>query len=136
MTRRQEMAERVDQMRQRYDEFSQGDTDSATQDWADDFVWQGSNSTELPGGGEHRGKEQALEVLQQAVGAWDEFQFSPDEVFEEGDTVVVLGHTDVKKGDNSAQVPVVHIWRWEGDQVKRLQVLTDTLQAAQLLGQA
>ena len=50
--------------------------------------------------------------------------------------VVVLAHTDVKKGDNSAQVPVVHIWRWEGDEIKRLQVLTDTHQTAQLLGMA
>ena len=130
------MADRIDQMRQRYDEFSQGDIESATQDWADDFVWQGSNSTELPGGGEHRGKQEALQVLQQAVGEWDEFSLSPDEFFEREDTVVVLGHTEVKKGDNSAQTPVVHVWRWEGDQVKRLQVLTDTLQVAQLLGKA
>ena len=128
------MAGHVDQMRQRYDEFSQGDIESALQDWADDVVWQGSNSTELPGGGEHRGKEEAVRVLQEAVGAWDEFKLTPDEFFEDGDTVVVLAHTDVKKGDDSAQVPVVHIWRWEGNQIKRLQILTDTLQTAQLLG--
>ena len=130
------MARRIEQMRQRYDEFSQGDVQSATQDWADDFVWQGANSTELPGGGEHRGKEEALQVLQRAVEAWDEFNLVADEFFEDGDTVVVLGHTGVKKGDNSARTPVVHVWRWEGDRVKRLQILTDTLQAAQLLGQA
>ena len=128
------MAGRSDQMRHRYDEFNQGNIDGATQDWADDFVWQGPNSTELPGGGEHRGKEEALQILQKAVGAWDEFVLSADEFYEGDDTVVVLGHTDVKKGDKSAQTPVVHIWRWEGDQVKRLQVLTDTYQAAQLLG--
>ncbi len=50
--------------------------------------------------------------------------------------MVVLAHNDVKKGDQSAQVPVVHIWRWEGDEIKRLQIITDTLQAAQLLGKA
>jgi uncharacterized protein len=130
------MAGNIDQMRKRYDEFDQGDVEAATQDWADDFVWQGSNSTELPGGGEHKGKDEALSTLQQAVGAWDEFKLSADEFFEDGDTVVVLGHTEVKKGEQSAEVPVVHIWRWEGDQVKRLQILTDTFQTAQLLGQA
>ena len=128
------MAGRIDQMRQRYEEFSQGDVESALKDWADDVVWQSSDSTDLPGGGEHRGKEEAVRVLQEAVGAWDEFKLTPDEFFEDGDTVVVLAHTDVTKGDNSAQVPVVHIWRWEGDQIKRLQILTDTLQTAQLLG--
>ena len=130
------MAGHVDDMKQRYEDFNNGDIEGATQQWADDFVWQGSNSSELPGGGEHTGKEDALNVMQQAVGAWDEFKLTADEFFEDGDTVVVLGHTDVKKGDTSAQVPVVHIWRWEGDQVKRLQILTDTHQAAQLLGLA
>ena len=128
------MAGHIELMRQRYDDFNRGDIQGATQDWADAFVWQGSNSTELPGGGEHTGKDQALQVLQQAVGAWDEFKLSADEFFEDGDTVVVLGHTDVRKSENSAQTPVVHIWRWQGDQIKRFQILTDTLQTAQLLG--
>jgi ketosteroid isomerase-like protein len=130
------MAGHIEQMRQRYDEFSQGDIEGATQDWADDFEWQGSDSTALPGGGKHSGKGEALEVLQQVVGSWDEFKLSADEFFEDGDTVVVLGHTELKKGDKSAEAPVVHIWRWQGDQIERLQILTDTLQTAQLLGQA
>src|SRR5687767_2276096 len=128
------MAGHADQMRQRYQEFSEGNVEAALQDWADDFVWQGSNSTDLPGGGEHNGKDAAVKALQEAVGAWDSFELTPDEFYEEGDTVIVLGHTNVKKGDQSAKVPVVHIWRWDGDQVKRLQILTDTYQTAQLLG--
>ena len=128
------MAGHIDQMRERYADFNRGDVEGATQDWADDFVWQSSNSTDLPGGGEHQGKEAALGALQHAVGAWDEFNLSADEFFEDGDTVVVLGHTEVRKGDNSAKTPVVHVWRWEGDQVKRLQILTDTHQTAELLG--
>jgi ketosteroid isomerase-like protein len=128
------MAGRADQMRQRYEEFSRGDLEAALQDWDDDFVWQGSNSTDLPGGGEHRGKGEAIKALQEAVGAWDSFELSADEFYEEGDTVVVLGHTNVTKGDQSAKAPVVHVWRWEGDKVKRLQILGDSYQLAQLLG--
>jgi ketosteroid isomerase-like protein len=128
------MAGRTDDLKSRYDAFAQGDLDTALEQWADDFTWQGSNSTDLPGGGEHKGKQEAIQVLQQAVGAWDEFNLVADEFFENGDTVVVLGHTDVKKGGNSAQIPVVHVWRYEGDEVKRLQILTDTHQAAELLG--
>lgn len=128
------MAGHVDLMRQRYEQFSQGDLENALADWADDIVWQGSNSTELPGGGEHHGREAAMRALQSAVGAWDEFNLQADEFFEDGDTVVVLGHNSVKKGGQSAKVPVVHVWRWSGDQIKRLQILTDTHQTAQLLG--
>ena len=130
------MAGRIDQMRSRYAEFADGDVQSATQEWADDMVWQGSDSDDLPGGGEHSGKDQVMQVLGEAVGAWDEFNLTADEFFEDGDTVVVLAHNDVKKGDDSARLPVVHIWRWEGDEVKRLQIVTDTHQAAQLLGKA
>ena len=130
------MAGRIDQMRSRYAEFAEGDVQAATQEWADDMVWQGSDSADLPGGGEHSGKDQVMQVLGEAVGAWDEFNLTADEFFEDGDTVVVLAHTDVKKGDDSATLPVVHIWRWEGDEVKRLQIVTDTHQAAQLLGKA
>ena len=128
------MAGNTERLKQGYEAFSQGDVQSATENWTDDFTWQGSNSEELPGGGEHKGKDAALQVLQKAVGAWDEFRLTPDEFYEDGDTVVVLAHTDVKKGDKSAELPVVHIWRFQGDQACRLQLLTDTLQGAQLLG--
>jgi len=82
--------------------------------WPDDFVWDGGNSSELPGGGEHKGKDDALRTLQQAVGAWDKFELHIDELIGDGDTIVALGHTHLEKGGNSAQLPVVHVWRFEG----------------------
>lgn len=130
------MAGKIDAMRERYDAFSQGDLEHALDLWSDDFTWEGSNSTDLPGGGVHEGKDAAVAVLQQTVGAWDTFDLSADEFLEEGDTVVVLGHTDVAKDDASASIPVVHIWRWRGDEICRLQILTDTYQSAQILGLA
>ncbi len=49
----------------------------------------------------------------------------------------MLGHTDVAKGDRSASLPVVHIWRFRGDdEICRLQILTDTLEAGRMLGGA
>jgi ketosteroid isomerase-like protein len=131
------MASKTDLLRERYEQFSRGDIEGALSNWTDDFTWEGGNSEDMPGGGTHQGKDQAVQVLQQAVGAWDEFKLTADEFYENGDTVVVLGHTDVKKGDESAQLPVVHIWRFRGDEeVCRLQILTDTLQGARMLGKA
>lgn len=130
------MASNLEILKKGYQDFSQGDIQTAIEPWADDFVWQGSNSTDLPGGGEHSGKDAALQVLQQAVGAWDEFKLTTDEFFESGDSIVVLGHNEVSKGGQSARLPVVHIWRFQDGQPKRLQILTDTYYSAQLLGKA
>jgi ketosteroid isomerase-like protein len=128
------MGGNADLAKQAYERFSNGDVQGATENWADDIVWQGPNSTELPGGGEHSGKDAALETLGKAVGAWDEFTLHMDEFFEKDESVVALGHSHVKKGDKEAQTPVVHILRFEQGKVKRFQILTDTYQAAQLLG--
>jgi ketosteroid isomerase-like protein len=123
------MAGKTDALRERYEKFSQGDLEGALDNWTDDFVWEGSNASDLPGSGQHEGRDAAIEVLQQAVGAWDKFELTADEFIEQGDTVVVLGHTDLEKEDRSARVPVVHIWRFRGDdEVCRLQILTDTLE--------
>lgn len=128
------MSDNLDLLRQGYEAFSKGDVAAATEPWPEDFVWQGTSSQDLPGGGEHRGKDAALRVLGQAVGAWDTFVLTIDELVDGGDTVVALGHNDVAKDGNAAQIPVVHIWRFEQGVPKRLQILTDTHQAAQLLG--
>ena len=130
------MTGHIEQIRQRYDQFSRGDIRGATQDWADDFVWEGGNSAELPMGGTHYGKAAALQVLAHDVAVWDEFTMSADEYFEAGDTVVVLGHSALRKDGQSATTTFVHIWRWRGDQISRFLLVTDTLQLAQMLGLA
>ena len=127
------MAGHLDRLKEGYQQFSQGDIQAASSDWTEDFTWEGPNAEGLPGSGEHKGKDEALETLGKAVGAWDEFELHPDEFFEQGDTAVVLGHTKVTKGGDTAETPVVHIWRFDGDQPCRLQILTDTLQAARML---
>jgi uncharacterized protein len=129
------MAGKSDALKERYEHFGRGDLEGALDLWSDDFVWEGSDAAELPGSGRHEGKQTAIEVLQQAVGAWDKFELSADEFIEQGDTVVVLGHTDLAKGERSQRLPVVHIWRYRGDdEICRLQVLTDTLLSARMLG--
>jgi len=130
------MTGHIEQIRHRYDQFSRGDIRGATQDWADDIVWEGGNSADLPMGGAHYGKAAALGVLASDVAVWDEFTMSPDEYFEDGDTVVVLGHSAIKKDGQSATTAFVHIWRWSGDQISHFQLVTDTLQLAQMLGLA
>jgi ketosteroid isomerase-like protein len=129
------VAANLDTLKQGYEAFAKGDIDGATENWADDIVWQGPSSEDLPGGGEHEGKDAALQTLQEAVGSWDEFELSTDEFLAKEDTVVVLAHANVKKGEESGEVPVVHVWRFNDDEkITHFQSMTDTLQAARLLG--
>jgi ketosteroid isomerase-like protein len=128
------MADNVDVLKEAYEAFGEEDLDKVLESFDDEATWQGSDSTELPGGGEHTGKESIQEVLQSIAGAWDELALTFDEFYENDDNVVVLAHMDVKKGEDSAQIPVVHVVRFEDGKIVRFQALTDTLQAAQSLG--
>jgi ketosteroid isomerase-like protein len=61
------------------------------------------------------------------VDPFESFSSQPDEFLEEGDTVVVLGHTEGRtKSGNELKVPFVHVWRMEDGTIKRGQLLTDT----------
>ena len=127
------MASKIDAAKERYQRFSQGDLEGATDAWTDDFVWEYHGSG-IPGSGRHEGKQAAISALQQTVGKWDKFELIPDEFFEHGDTVIAVGHSDAAKGDQSVRMPVVHIWRHRGEQPCRLEIVTDTLTIAKLLG--
>jgi ketosteroid isomerase-like protein len=127
------MASRSDALRERYALYSHGDLERALDLWAEDFVWEGSES-DLPGAGRHEGKQAAIDAINEEVSAWDMFELSADEFIEQGDTVVVLGHIDVTKGDQSARLPFVHVLRYRGEQIVNLRAITDSLHMARLLG--
>lgn len=128
------MASNIDVMKEAYEAFGNGKAEDAAEAFAEDAVWQGPDSTELPGGGEHRGRDAIVQAMESIGIQWDSFQLTPDEFFEGEDSVVVLLHSEVSKDGNSGKIPVVHVARFEGGKVKRFQVLTDTLLTAQLLG--
>src|ERR671914_130547 len=98
------MAAKTDALRERYARFSQGDLEGALDLWTDDFVWEGADESDLPGSGRHEGKQASIDVLKETVGAWDTFELSADEFIEQDDTVVVLGHFDVTKVDQSGRL--------------------------------
>ena len=128
------MAGNTDIVKQGYEAFSRGDTDAMAEMMTEDFTFEGPNAQELPGAGRHEGKDAALQAMASVPAAWDEFNLVPDEFFEQGDSVVVLAHSDVSKEGRSARIPVVHIWRIENGKASRLQALPDTLQGARTLG--
>jgi ketosteroid isomerase-like protein len=120
-------------MRERYEQFGRGDLENALDLWADDFVWAG-DSAGLPWSGRTEGREAATAVLVRTVQAFDTFALIPDEYLGEGDTVVVIGHIDATKADRAGRMLFAHVWRFRGDQVVALQVISDSVEGARILG--
>ena len=128
------MSENTDTLKRGYDAFNSGDIETLAGVFHDDVRWEGSNNAKVPGGGTHDGRDAALAALGQAVDAFESISTQPDEWIEDGDTVVVLGHTEAKtKSGNDLKVPFVHIWRMSDGQVKRGQLLTDTAEILEAL---
>jgi ketosteroid isomerase-like protein len=123
----------MDLVKKSYDDFARGDIANASEAWPDDFTLEGYNAEGLALSGVHEGKQLALRAVEAMVAAYDEYRFVPDQFIEQGDTIVVLCHVDVRKGDQSMKLPAVVVWRFEDGQPRRQQVLTDTLAVARLL---
>ena len=121
------MSDNTDTLQRGYDAFNSGDQQTLMDVFAEDVRWEGSNDDRVPGAGTFDGRDDALAALGRAVEPFESISSSPDEFIEQGDTVVVLGHTEARaKSGSDLKVPFVHIWRMEGGKIKRGQLLTDT----------
>lgn len=130
------MAGHTETLKSGYEAFARGDADGMTAVWNDDIRWEGTNSEELPGGGQHQGKQAVLQMLGSIQEAWDTFSVTPDEFIEQGDTVVVLGHAQgrAKATGNELKWPFVHVWRMRDGKVSKALILADTYEIAKTLG--
>ena len=115
------MAENVDALKKGFDGFNQGDSDAVAAVFDDEVRWEGPNTQEVPGGGTTEGKDKVLEMLGGIAEDWEEFQATPDEFIDAGDTVIVLGHLTGKYKDSGNEIksPFVHVWRNGPDDVHR-----------------
>jgi ketosteroid isomerase-like protein len=106
--------------------------------FADDIRWENPNTPQLPFPGVQEGREQVKTFLSAVPDYWDTLQIEPDEFIEQGDTVVVLSHSTgkSKKTGDEVKLPWVHVWRFSGDQVKKVLVLSDTALWVEAVGSA
>ena len=121
------MAGNADVLRRGYEAFGQGDLERAMADFADDIQWDGPNAEGMPDSGTCNGKDEVAQMFQRTVEAYGpELSVAPDEMIEEGETVVVLGHMQASPNGNEFKVPYAHVWRFDGGKPKRVQTLFDT----------
>ena len=129
------MSENSDALRNGYEAFNNGDADTVAALYADDVTWEGPNSDGVPMSGKNEGKDAVMQALGQIGEMFESFRVSPDEMIEEGNTIVVLSHIEAKtKSGNELESPGVEIWRFSGGKVNRVQSLGDTAQMKQAIG--
>jgi ketosteroid isomerase-like protein len=129
------MSENSDALKRGYDAFNQGDIDTVKQIFADDIRWEGPNTEGVPMSGVHEGKDAVLQALGWIGENFEQFHVSPDEMVEEGGTIVVLSHLDGKtKSGKDVKLPGVEVWRMSDGQAERVQSLLDTAEIKQALG--
>jgi ketosteroid isomerase-like protein len=130
------MSENSDALKRGYEAFNNGDAETVAELYSDDVTWEGPNSDGVPMSGKHEGKDAVMQALGQIGEMFESFNVSPDELVEEGDTIVVLSHITAKtKSGNELRSPGVEIWRFGGDgKVNRVQTLADTAEMKAALG--
>ena len=129
------MSENSDALKRGYDAFNSGDADTLAELYTDDVRWEGPNTSGLPMSGVTEGKDAVLQALSQVGEQFESFNVSPDELVEEGDTIVVLSHIEGKtKSGSEVKLPGVEVWRMSGGKANRVQSLVDTAEMKQALG--
>ena len=132
------MGENADTLKKGFEAFSKGDLDAASESWADDIRWEGTNDERLPLGGRVEGKDSIKEALGNLGEHWESFSVTPDEFHDSDDTVIVLGHAEAKAKETGkdAKWPFVHVWRFKDGKATEVLALADTFEIAKTLGVA
>ena len=95
---------------------------------ADDFVLHFFGSAKIPWAGEWRGKDGLGEYLNRIAATIDIEEFSPDEFFVDGISVIVLGHERCRARANGRAVKVewAHVWTLRDGLICRHHEYSDT----------
>ena len=129
------MSENSDALKRGYDAFNSGDVDTVAEIFADDITWEGPNTEGVPMSGKNEGKDAVLQALGAIGESFESFNVSPDEMVEEGETIVVLSRLEAKtKSGNELKLPGVEVWRMSDGKAQRVQSLSDTAAVKEALG--
>ena|SRR5947209_9237013 len=129
------MSENSDLIKRGYEAFNSGDVETLSEVFADDIRWEGPNAEGVPMSGVHEGKDAVLQALGQISENFEKFSVSPDELVEEGDTVVVLSHLEAKaRTGTEVKLPGAEVFRVSDGKIKRVQSLADTAELQRAAG--
>ena len=111
------MSQNSDALRSGYDAFNKGDAEGVAAIFAADARWEGPNADGVPMSGTHEGKDAVMDAMSRIGDDFESFSANPDEMIEQGDTIVVLSHVEGKtKSGNDVKLPGVEVWRMSAAQ--------------------
>ena len=129
------MSQNSDALKRGYEAFNSGDAEVLAALYEDDVRWEGPNTEGLPMSGVYEGKDAVLQALGRIPEDFEQFRVTPDEMVEEGDTIVVLSHIEGRtKAGNDVKLPGVEVWRMAGGKAKSVHSLVDTAEMKAALG--
>jgi ketosteroid isomerase-like protein len=125
--------ENVEIVRRLYEALGRGDLDAILELSDPDIRIY---DPDLPGGGEFKGKEQAMAFLKGWREPWDDYSVEVEKMREAGDRVVALTrHRGRGKGSS---VPVeladAHVWTFRDGRATHLQTFLDRAEALEAAG--
>ena len=112
-----------------YRNVETGDIASLLDQLAEDVLWELPEMANVPFAGTWRGRQQVRQFFDILAEAQDVVEFQPEDFFEKGNIVVVLGHftMQVKATGNASRSAWVHVWTIDGNSVTRVREYVDTL---------
>jgi ketosteroid isomerase-like protein len=127
----------VELVRGIYEAFGRGDIPAVLAAMSPDIEWNEAENFAYADGNPYRGPDAIVGgVFARLGGEWDGFAAVPEEYFDAGETVIVVGrYRGTYKATGAAMdAQMAHIWRTRDGKAMRFQQLTDTLQAARIMG--
>jgi hypothetical protein len=123
----------ADLIRNLYAAFARGDAPAVLAAMDSGIVWNEAENFPYADRNPYVGPSAIAEGLFFRLATeWEQFQAIPDEIFDAGDTTVVLGRYrgTYKATGKSIDAQFAHIWRVTDGRVTGFQQYTDTAQAA------
>ena len=124
----------VEKFRRIYTAVQHRDADALQEDLAHDIEWVLPES--LPWGGTHHGHLGVAAMVELFIEHVDGIWADPDEMLEDGDTVVILGRV-MGRGRQTGrefEVPFAHVWRLSDGVPSVLHAYYDTAPVSVALG--
>jgi ketosteroid isomerase-like protein len=129
--------ENVEIVRSSIDSINERDLDRVDEAVHEDFEADWSNSIGPHGGVAYQGREQARELFESFLEAWEEFRWEPEEIIEVDETrVIVVNHIRMRGRGSGVEVDATgaQLWTISGGKVRSLKIYQSKADALEDLG--